>query len=79
VSHKLEQFYPSNCLNQVNKKLLSALIWESEAILPPFHGGQTCVDVSLAIAIAVPIQMRYNVISQGVGARHAVPLRVYLT
>ncbi len=29
--------------------------------------------------IAVPIQMEYNVKSLGVGARHAVPLRVYLT
>nr|ASR75191.1 hypothetical protein [Nostoc sp. KVJ2] len=31
------------------------------------------------IHIAVPVQMRYNVISLGVGARHAVPLRMYLT
>ncbi|GEM_PF-3153177 len=29
--------------------------------------------------IAVPTQMQYKIISQGVGARHAVPLRVYLT
>ena len=33
-------------------------------------------NLVLLVVIAVPTQMRYQIISQGVGARHAVPLRV---
>jgi|GEM_PF-3530663 len=59
-------------LNSINESLNS--INES---LNSINEALNSVNEALNSVIAVPIQMRYNVISQGVGARHAVPLRVY--
>ncbi|MEH2255398.1 hypothetical protein [Nostoc sp.] len=48
VYHKLEQFYLSGWLDQVNKKVISIAICESEVILPP-----EISTILLAIATSV--------------------------